>query len=286
MKIYSITFVFLYASFTFSSLFVSRAYSENKWVNALSKYIFEISTCHCEGNNGCTRGCRRPDQIAEEDMPQVRRCYGKKISSKPTDYCTRYVKSAIMNVIEDFLSPYCEKHSPNNTYQQCVDSFNLNIKDSRINICQHSFVFHSALCMLNLDGKDNSVYGNISNRSVRGNCKTWDKYNQMLYTFSFPVLDVQGVPLFKKIETEKYAEFQQDPSQIPTGAIIISQSASRHGHVEIKTNQLSCGNNKNTVCFCSDFCLERKKYAWPLKILAVYKWNPLFLEYIELTGFL
>ena len=186
-----------------------------------------------------------------------------------------------MNVIDDFLSPYCEKHSSYKPYDQCVEAFNLDITGGLIDICQHSFVFHSALCMLNLDGKDASVYDNISNREVRRNCKFWDDYNQMLYSFSFPVLEIYDIPLFKKINTEKYAEFQQDPSQIPTGAIIVSQSQSPHGHVEVKTNQLSCGKDKNAVCFCSDFCLERKKYEEPLKILAVYEWNTQFLEYFE-----
>ena len=274
-------FVFLYASFVFLSPVVSWAYSENKWVNALSKHVSEISTCFCEGNNGCTRGCRRPDQIDEEERPQVRRCYGRKTSTRSTDYCTRYVKSAIMNVIVDFLSPYCEDYSSYKPYPQCVADFNLDIRDRLVSICQHSFVFHSALCMLNLDGKDASIYNNISNREVRRNCKAWDRYNQMLYTFSFPILDIHDIPLFKKIEPEKYAKFQQDPSQIPIGAIIVAKSQSEHGHVEIKTKQMLCGKNKNSACFCSDFCRERKKYSWPLKILAVFEWNPQFLEYVE-----
>ena len=279
MKLHYLAFLSIF--FVVSSPIVLWADSENKLVKDISKTIFEISTCRCEGNNGCTRGCKMSDQIDKEDIPKIRRCYGKKFSSKSTKYCTRYVKAAIMNVVEAFLSPYCKEYSPYKGYQQCIEDFNSDIMNSRVNICQHSYVFHSALCMLNLDGKDSSIYNNISDKQIRRNCKAWDNYNQMLYSISFPVLDLEDIPLFKIIDPEKYPDFQRDTSQIPTGAIIVSKSESVHGHVEIKTNQTLCGPNKSSVCFCSDFCLERKKYTWPFKVLAVYEWNPEFLEYFE-----
>ncbi|MCZ0932202.1 MAG: hypothetical protein OXJ52_03505, partial [Oligoflexia bacterium] len=174
-------------------------------VQSFLEYVFENTDCYCEGNNGCTRGCRKADQITKGDSPQVRRCFGKKPLSYSREYCARHINSAIMNVFADFLSPYCEKSAPYfKGYQQCVDDFHLDIRNRRINICQHSFVFPSALCMLNLDGKNVSIYDSISDKGVRGSCRAWDRYNQMLYTFSIPILDPIEIPLFKKIDDSKY----------------------------------------------------------------------------------
>ncbi|MCZ0933523.1 MAG: hypothetical protein OXJ52_10305, partial [Oligoflexia bacterium] len=55
------------------------------------------------------------------------------------------------------------------------------------------------------------------------------------------------------------------------------------GHVEVRTDKMLCGKNKDEICFCSDYCQERKHYGWPYKILAVYEWNPQFLEYADQT---
>ncbi|MDE0092403.1 MAG: hypothetical protein OXN83_03855, partial [Oligoflexia bacterium] len=210
--------------------------------------------------------------------PQVRSCIRQKSSHKPGDYCARHVNSTIMNVLEDFLFPYCESSSRYKGYQQCVKGFQQDIRNKNINICQNAFVFPSALCMLNLDGKNFSAYDQISDRQVKMTCKDWDRYNQMLYSFSY--FNEEEIPLFTKEEASRYKEFEADPSQIPLGAIIVSQSSDRHGHVEIKTNKELCGRDKNQTCFCSDYCRERERYEWPFKILAVYRWNSQFLEFM------
>ena len=250
--------------------------------------IFKNSQCFCEENNGCTRGCKPKNEIYnKEGFPKIRRCVRKKSLFRSTAYCARHVNSAIMNTVNEFLSLHCKRFEPSiKSYQQCVKDFNSDVKNRQVNICQNGFAFPSALCMVNLSGESFSSYNRISNRYVRAKCKNWDKYNRLLYSFSIPYLDDTQISLFKKWDVSQYKQFEKDPSKIPIGAIVVSKAYSRHGHVEVKTNKMLCGQNKNQTCFCSDYCLERKRYRWPFKILAVYEWSPKFLEYVELTSHL
>ena len=246
--------------------------------------LFQNTDCFCQGNDACTRGCLPKNLIQNRKAVAVKKCVGKKNISTTKNYCARHVNAAITNTIEAFFSPFCSKmFSHLKGYKQCVADFKTDISNKHINICQHAFIFPSALCMLNLSGEDFSIYNKISNKHVRKTCKNWDLYNKNLYSFSSPYLNHGKISMFKKIPNSEYSLFIKNPSKIPVGAIIVSKSLGRHGHVEVRTDKVLCGKNKDKVCFCSDYCQERKQYSWPHQILAVYEWNPEFLKYIDQT---
>jgi len=135
--------------------------------------------------------------------------------------------------------------------------------------------------MLNLDEQSARVYNAIPHKGLRSKCKNWDRYNQSLLHVNHLLYEGIKVPLFKKIPPAENKVFQKDPRKIPEGAIIITKSHLKHGHVEVKTNRNVCGKNKTQTCFCSDYCRERLKYEWP--VLAVFEWSPEFIRYVNKT---
>ena len=250
--------------------------------------IFENSFCRCQGNNGCTRGCRLASYLDKDQYPPVRKCAGKKSMYSSLSNCARHITGAMMTVIHDFLTDHCQNTGKGvienmTDYQQCVNNFIEDVNNSNTNICRHGFVFHSALCMLNLDGHSADIYNNISNKYVRSNCKNWDQYNQSLLTINVSLYEGEFVriPLFNKVSPEKNTEFKREPHKIPTGAIIVTKSNLKHGHVEVKTDRQECGKDKTQTCFCSDYCRERLRYDYP--VLAVFEWNPEFIKYANMN---
>ena len=247
-----------------------------------SDVIFDNAKCKCGGNNGCKRGCLPKDQISNNQSPPIVPCKGEKKPYKSTGNCMRHVTGAIMSVIRQKLAVYCNEDPQNakKDYNQCMKDFNFPSKKN--NICRNGFVFPSALCALNLDGQSKGDFRQIKNRKVRRDCKKWDKLNQSLTSFPIKQDDgtVKQVPLFKKVPLEN-SDFQKDPSQIPEGAIVVMQSPTRHGHVEIKTNKNECGRDQNQACFCSDFCRSRSQYNAPFKVQAVFQWNPEIVKYAK-----
>lgn len=248
--------------------------------------VYENSFCRCQGNDGCTRGCRSAARLNRGEYAPVRRCEGKKPMGRSYDYCARHVTGSIMTLIHNFLYFHCNIID-NGTlmdiedYRMCADRFNTDIRNNNIHICRHGFVFHAALCMLNLDGHSFNLYNSIANRSIRSTCKNWDRYNQMLTHVNASIYYGQTtiIPMFKKIPSERYREFQANPAEIPEGAIVVTDSfINPEGHVEIRMNKNECGRNKNQPCFCSDFCRERSTYHQ--NVLAVFEWNPEFIKYL------
>ena len=247
-----------------------------------SDTIFDNAKCKCGGNNGCKRGCQPKDQISKDQSPPIVPCKGEKTPYKSTGNCMRHVTGAIMSVIRQKLAVYCNEEAQNaqKDYYQCMKDFNFPSRKN--NICRNGFVFPSALCALNLDGKSAGDFQKITNSKVRKNCKTWDKLNQSLTTFPVKQDDgtVKQIPLFKKVPLEN-SGFQKDPSKIPNGAIVVMQSPTKHGHVEIKTNRNKCGIDQKQACFCSDFCRSRSQYNAPFKVQAVFQWNPEIVQYAK-----
>jgi len=89
--------------------------------------VFENSFCRCQGNNGCTRGCRLAALLDKDRYPPVRKCMGKKSIRNSFSNCARHVTGAIMAVAHDFLVNHCEnsyrKIIENIAgYQQCVEA--------------------------------------------------------------------------------------------------------------------------------------------------------------------
>ena len=248
--------------------------------------IYENSFCRCQGNNGCTRGCRFEDHLERGEYAPIRRCTGRKPMGKSNDICARHVNGAIMSVIHNFLYFHCDDIGagvPENMedYQMCVDRFSEDIRNNNVNICRQSFIFPAALCMLNLDGKSFDLYNSIATRGIRRTCKNWDRYNQMLVNIEVSTYYRQTamLPMFKRIPSERYKEFRADPDKIPVGAIVVTNSfINPEGHVEVKIDRNECGRNKDQACFCSDFCRERSTYR--SKVLAVFEWNPDLIGYL------
>ena len=218
------------------------------------------------------------------------RCTDQKPTGTPALNCARHVRGAIMAVIHSFLTDHCEithggvlNHVAD--YKKCVKNFKTNANIGNVNICQNGFMFPSAFCMLNLDGKGITAYNSIRNRGVRSKCKRWDRYNQSLLTFDTSLYygGIAKIPFFKRISPKRNKEFQKDPRKIPTGAIIITRLYLKYGHVEVKTDRNVCGKDRNQTCFCSDFCSERSKYDYP--VLAVFEWNPEFIRYVGLSDY-
>lgn len=236
---------------------------ESELVDYFSNLIFENTSCRCRGNNRCTRGC-----VKGGVLPQVR-CRGRKNRKKTTLRCMGYVNGAIMATVHSYFDKYC----PNQpfSYVSCLDT-----KGGEGTLCEQGFVFPSALCGLNLDGKGR--FNLIRNKSVRKNCKNWFRHNGKLVFVDVSEQNGnwQEVPLFQKID------MPEDPEDLPSGTIIVSASDSIHGHIEIKTDKRECGKKKKDICFCSDFCDSRKGgYKWPFRPQVVFQWHP---EFIRLFG--
>ena len=253
--------------------------------------IFENSFCSCQGNDGCTRGCRFASHLGRNEYAPVRRCEGKKPVSKSNYNCARHVTGAMMTVIHKFLYFYCNSIGGGTLeniedYQMCADRFNEDVKNNNVSICRHGFIFPAALCMLNLDGRNFDLYDKISDKGIRSTCKYGDRYNQMLMNVDASLYygEMTIIPMFRKVSAEKYKEFQIDPTKIPEGAIVVTDSSiNLEGHVEVKTNRNECGKSKNQTCFCSDFCRERSPYDQT--VLAVFEWNPEFIGHLWILYF-
>ena len=251
--------------------------------------IFENASCRCGGNTGCTRGCRLASYL--DGTPAIRKCIGRKSIRRSRDKCTQHTTGALMTAVHNWLTGYCQSTEDrilwaSMSYQDCDDNFNKDVRNNNISICRHGFKFPHAFCMLNLDGKSEYLYDKISSKKVRSECKSWDRYNQLLLSVdvSFDDEEIRMLPLFKKISPERNKEFQKDPSQIPTGAIIVTKLFHKSGHVEVKTDRNECGRDKTQTCFCSDYCQERMKYYYP--VLAVFEWNPEFIRYVSANPYL
>lgn len=261
---------------------------EREFMDYFSDTIFDHTSCRCTGNDGCTRGCKSRRSLEKGDSsPPITRCYRRKSRGRSTANCMKHVTGAIMNSVHKFLAPYCEDVTKNKAdYEQCIDEFQA---DSSHNICQNGLVFPSALCAINLDGKgSNAMYKKIKNQRVKNNCKRWNKFNKSLLSIELKQDDgsLKSVPLFQKIPLDSLkSKGKLDMNKIPKGAIIVSSSASKHGHVEIKTGNKECskkGVKGNETCFCSDFCRSRKDYKKEgLKAQAVFQWNPEIIKYIN-----
>ena len=253
--------------------------------------IFENAFCKCQPNDGCTRGCRLESYVDVGQDSTIRRCRERKSVRKSLDRCAQHVTGALMAAVHDFLADHCKNTEErvlwaSIDYDQCEKDFREVANSNNANICRHGFKFPHAFCMLNLDGQSRYLYDKISNRGVRSECKSWDRYNQSLLAvnISFDSEQTIIIPLFKKISPERNKEFKEDPSQIPTGAIIVTRLFHRSGHVEVKTDRNECGKNKTQTCFCSDYCRERERYYYP--VLAVFEWNPEFIRYVSANRYL
>ena len=240
--------------------------------------IFTNVSCECEkSNDGCTRGCLPKNQVDNDKSPPISQCVeDEKKTSRGV--CMRYVTNAIMNTVHNLLAIHCNENKNSKDYYQCVSD-----DDHPRNICKHGFVLPSALCALNLDGQSDKDFKKIQNTEVRQKCKYHNKLNSSLY--HFPVIQEDGsiknIPLFKKMDPKQLKELQNDTSQIPEGAIIVTNSSNKNGHVEIKTDKKNCGEHQNQTCFCSDFCRERPKYQAPFIVQAVFQWNPEIIKYAK-----
>ena len=239
---------------------LSMNYSVN-FIQSLSDTIYENSFCSCRNNEDCTRGCSHTNNS----------CRGSKVSSKPTEYCMRHITGSIMHVIDR----YCRKMNKHVSREQCLEDMEqlTERQASKYNICRQSLFYPSALCVLNIDGQNRINSNTIKSKSVRNNCIYYNKINDSLrYFYTSFSGELQRLPIFIEIP------FSRDPESLPDGSIIVLQSSNPNGHVEIKTNKKAC---KDSYCFCSDFCVSRKGgWKHPFKPLAVFKWNPLFINYL------
>ena len=257
-----------------------------------SDTLFENSFCECDGNNGCTRGCRLASYLDKNQTLPFRKCRRSKPMYKSSEYCAKHVTGAIMTVLHDFLAKHCqdigERMPKNKTdYDQCEKDFIKNANSRNTSICRHGFIFPFAFCMLNLDRQGLHVYNRIPNKNkeVKRVCKAWDPYNQSLLAMdaSLHYGETTIIPLFQRVSPKKDKEFQREPYKIPEGSLIITKLYGEEGHVEVKTNRKECGKHKNETCFCSDYCRERHKYHYP--VLAVFRWNPEFIRHVSRVGF-
>ncbi len=255
----------------------------------VSKNIVDNSLCKCQGNNICTKGCKKRQNMEKgESYPPILKCLGEKNQVSSTGKCARHVTGTIMSTIHKFLAKYCtDKLDDSNKrvrFNQCVKEANAGKNFSKRNICHHALIFPSAICTLNLDGKSDNLFSTIKNKSVRKGCKNWSQYNERLVSIPVKQDDgsVKNVSLFKKMDlnTKQLQEFQNNPSRIPSGAFVVLNSLSIHGHIEVKTGKNICGKNKDQVCFCSDYCMERKDYNPQYKLRTVFEWNPELIKYI------
>ncbi len=240
--------------------------------------IYDNSKCECGPNGGCIRGCLR--EVEKDQTPHpISKCEDN--PAKDTGWCARHVLGAIMNTIHNKLAIHCKENAINtNTTardrKQCLKQWD----KGKYNICQHSFVFEHAYCALNLDGKYKDQpfsKDDITDSSVRENCNNHTKRtNEAL--LNFPIIKdgnrMEDVPLFERIPLDE--KYKKNPESIPEGAIIVMDTDSPSGHIEIKTNKKDCGADNKQTCFCSDFCIERPKI---MKIKAIFKWNDKIVNY-------
>ena len=230
------------------------------FISRLSNTLYENSSCSCNNNNDCSRGCSK----------QRRTCRGKKPISQPTKYCMRHITGSIMYTIDE----YCKKMNRTSPKDQCLEDIEKIQKnnDSKNNICRQSLFYPSALCVLNLDGQDRITPQTIKNREVRNNCKYYNSYNSNLKYFYANFNDeIQKLPIFIEVPIES-------PETLPFGTIVVLQSSNPNGHVEIKTNKRLCDGS---YCFCSDFCVSRKRgWKTSFKPLTAFRWNPLFINHL------
>ena len=239
--------------------------------NYLSDTVFDLTSCaECHpGNDLCTRGCGKEN----DDTPGVSDCIegkddkGNRIyppRTKSQDSCMAFVNSSIMRTIHEFIGKHCLNYPfDRNECVAVADGEKPAPKEeSGIPFCGKGFVFPSALCALNLDGGDRydqikdtkpKPYRHVDKRTgkvemrmttpVLKRCQDWAKGNQELTTVSIP--DGQGglktVPLFQKVE------MPDDPEDLPEGSIVVMNTRSRHGHVEIKTNKKECGGGRRCL---------------------------------------
>ena len=257
-------------------------YKNQTMVEYFLNIVYMNAGCSCDINDGCTRGCPLESNSDRDHPLPIRKCNGKKSIHSSNDHCAKHVTGAIMAVAHESLLDHCKNTEQRiHGYQECLRNFHKDIFNNNINICRNGFQFPSAFCMLNLDGQNFSLYNQISSPYIKSKCKNLDRYNQFLLAVYVPLYNetFMIIPLFKRISPEKNKEFEKDPSKIPTGAIIITDSYNINGHVEVKTNQKECGRDKTQICFCSDYCRERLKYHHP--VLAVFEWNPEFIKYVS-----
>ena len=256
-------------------------------VSFLSDRVYENTSCKCKTtSDACYRGCIKSKK--KNILPKTR-CVGTKPINKSTKNCMRHASQAMMDTIDTFLKAHCKAVTRN----QCLEIHDHKPKEK--NICNQSFVFPSALCGLGLGLGEKERYNQIKNKSVKKKCKKWHKHNTVS-TLTIPVVSDDGnsiehIPLFEEISPlpepnkkdpndpnkDPYGEFYDN---LPTGSIIIMESNSKHGHIDIKTNKEECGPNKDKICYCSDFCEEREGgYKPPFKPRAVFKWHPKLIEH-------
>ena len=243
---------------------VELSQKDSELVKYLSDQIYSNSQCRCGVNDACTRGCKR------DEYPPKLDCRGKRDRYKSTKYCMRHVNGALVDTIDAFLKQYCGGN--NFDRRQCLKIHNRGLTDAK-SICTKSFVLPSALCALNLDGKDR--YGYIPYRNIKNECKDLEnsnnQYLKKIRVISDDGQSVEDIPLFEEIP------LPEDPDDLPTGAIVVMNSGSIYGHVEIKTNKNNCDGKP---CFCSDFCTSRSGgYNFPNKPRVAFRWHPRLLDY-------
>lgn len=250
--------------------FLQYINDRRNFINLLSDTIYENSSCYCGNNDSCTRGCSK-----NRSYRAGLRCLGRKARSKPTNWCMRHVLGAVMHSMDAF----CQKSNAQSiSRNQCIEEVsNIKAGDSKYNICRKSLAFPSALCALNLDGKNRINSNTIKNKYVRRRCLNHSTFNKGLKFFKIETDNSTEIaPIF--IETP----LTEDPEDLPIGAIVVLQSNDKNGHVEIKTDRKEC---EGSYCFCSDFCVSRKGgYEHPFKPLVAFKWNPLFVKHLGTIG--
>ena len=245
---------------------ILKSSEDSKLVKHLSEKIYQHSQCNCKGNDACTRGCKK-DRESKERWVKVP-CSGSKRMEKSTEYCMRHVVGTLVDTIDTFLKQHCDTFDP----AQCLKIHNKRLTEDK-NICTKSFVMPSALCALNLDGKDR--YENIQSAAIKKKCRKHEednnKYLKTIKIVSDDGKSIQEVPLFEEIP------LPENPDDLPTGSIVVMKSGSIHGHVEIKTDKKECDGKP---CFCSDFCTSRSGgYKFPNEPAVVFRWNPKLIEY-------
>ena len=239
-------------------------------VKYLSERVYENSNCTCGTSDACTRGCKKGSE--EEITSPKLNCRGKRDRSKSTKFCMRHVNGALVDTIDTFLKAYCDENDFDR--EQCLEIHNDKERDG--DICTKSFVLPSAICALNLDGKDRYRY--IKNTKVKNECKSWENSNKFLKTIKVASDNdtIEEFPLFEEIPGPI------NPDELPTGAIVVMKSGSRYGHVEIKTNKKECFDEQGQKkpCFCSDFCKSRSDgYDDTYKPVVAFRWHPKLLDY-------
>ena len=274
--------------------------SLNDPVERFVNLTYENSSCYCGTNDGCSRGCNNftshpPSNKCTQELPRNLRnrgLPGKKNSRyKSTGLCMKHITGSLMNTLHSSLREHCQEVTANDSESaspysdpykkgKCYKNFS---KESEPDICRYGFKFPSALCALAFGGEEATVYNKaVKDERVRNKCKRWHYHNQALSSIVVRGEDgkTKKISIFKTVPREKYAAYQTKPETIPSGALIVSKTAGRHGHIEIKTDK-KCGPGKAQSCFCSDFCAGRKSGYHGKEIEAVFEWNPEFIKYVR-----